>query len=167
MKTRIMLIFGIVVLFQCCQNEQQVDLDRALDIVLSIENKQLNEGVPNFLTLKMENSSDHVVNVPDSDLIIEFTSYSGSIRRVISLREIVNGTSDLESLSDLSLVPGEEKFIRVELGDIVFSRLRDTDNKLPADDYTINIFLTPDKESMDMKYADNIRSNYVDVLIYD
>lgn len=167
MKTRILLFIGIVVLFQCCQNEQQVNLDRALDIKLSLESSKLNEGVPNYLTLKMENTSDDVVKVPDSNMIVEFTSYSGSIQRIIPLHDIVNGNSDFGSLSDLTVLPGEEKLIRIELGDVVFSKLQNTDNQLPADDYTINIFLTPEKNMKDVTYADNIRSNYVDLMIID
>lgn len=164
---RVILLTGCLVVFQCCTNEQHVDLNRALDIDISLESKQLNEGTPNFLTLKMENTSDHLVKVPDSELVIEFTSYSGSIKRIIPLREISNGMPDLKSLSGLNLKPGEAKFIRVELGDIVFSKLRNTDKKLPADDYTINIFLTTQEEVKDLRYADNIRSNYLDVYIYD
>ncbi len=167
MKTRIIFFIGVVVLSQSCKNEQRVDLDRALDIAISLENKQLTEGVPNLLTLKMENTSDRTVKVPNSDLVIEFTSFSGSVKRVIPLRDIANGTSDLEHLTSLSLKPGEEKDIRVELGNLVFGKLQNTDNKLPADDYTINVFLTADKDLQDLRYADNIRSNYIDVYIYD
>lgn len=168
MKTRVLLIVGIVVLFQCCQkNEQQVNLDRALDIKLSLESSKLNQREPNYLTIKMQNTSDNSVKVPDSNMIVEFTSYSGSIRRVIPLQEIVNGDSDVSSLSDLTLKPKEEKLIRIELGNVVFSKLQNTDNQLPADDYTINIFLAPEKDMKEVKYADNVRSNYVDVMIYD
>ena len=168
MKTRVLLIVGIVVLFQCSQkNEQQVNLDRALDIKLSLESSKLNQGEPNYLTIKMQNTSDNSVKVPDSNMIVEFTSYSGSIRRVIPLQEIVNGDSDVSSLSDLTLKPKEEKLIRIELGNVVFSKLQNTDNQLPADDYTINIFLAPEKDMKEVKYADNVRSNYVDVMIYN
>ena len=167
MKTRIMLFVGVVVLSQCCQNEQQVDLDRTLDIKLSLESSKLKDGVPNFLTLKMENNSDQVVKVPDCELIIEFTSYSGGIQRIIPIREIINGTTNLELLSEMKLSPGENETIRMELGDLVFSRLGNTINKLPADDYTINVYLTTEYEKKDNRFADNIRSNYVDVLIFD
>lgn len=162
-----LFIVVLVVLFQSCNTEQRTDLDRALDIKISLENKQLNEGTPNILTLKMENTSDHILTVPDNDLIIEFTSFSGSIKRIIPLRQIANGNSDLALLSGLKIKPGDKKIISIDLGSVVFNRLQNSDNALPADDYTINIFLSREPKKRDIKYADNIRSNYVDVLIYD
>ena len=167
MKTRILFFIGVVILSQSCDKGQRVTLDRALDIAISLENKQLTEGMPNFLTLKMENTSDRTVKVPNSDLVIEFTSFSGSIKRVIPLRDIVNGTSDMERITGLKLKPREEKDIRIELGNLIYGKLQKTDNKLPADDYTINVFLTADKDLQDLRYADNIRSNYIDIYIYD
>jgi len=167
MKIRMMLIIGVVVLFQSCKNEQHVDLGRALDITISLESEQLTEGIPNFLSLSMKNTSDCVVKVPDDDLIIEFTSYSGSIKRIIPLREISNDVSDLTSLSDLNLKSGEERIARIELGNLVFGALQNSDKKLPADDYTINVFLTAETCKQEVKFANNIRSNYLDVSIYD
>jgi hypothetical protein len=167
MNMKIAFLFAIVVLFQCCKNEQRVDLDRALDITISLESKQLTRGTPNHLTLRMENTSERVVKVPDSDLIIEFTSYSGSIKQVFPLHEISNGSADLNSLSNFNLKPKEERSAKIELGNLVYGTLVSSDVHLPADDYTINIFLPPVSSKQYMKLANNIRSNYVDLVIYD
>ena len=167
MNMKMPVLLGIVVLFQSCKTEQHVDLGRALDLTITIENNQLSRGIPNFLALEMKNTSDRVVKVPDNELIIEFTSYSGSIKRFVPLRELSNGASDLSSLADLNLKPGEERIARIELGNLVFGTLQNSDRELPADDYTINVYLNTEKCEPEISYADNIRSNYLDVVVYD
>jgi len=165
--TKMMIISGALAVFISCTREQVVDLDKSLDLDIKLDSKQLNESQPNFLTLVVENISDRSVRVPEKEMVLEFTSYSGSVRRVIPLRELSNDMSELENIVGLKLEPGEVKSIEFELGEIVYRELSNSGKSLPSDDYTVNIFMANSKNLQKIRYAENLRSNYVDVYIYN
>jgi len=164
---KIVIVFGIAAMFLSCSRGPIVDLEKSIDLDIRLENKHLNEGQPNILTVVLENVSDRSVKVPDKEMVLEFTSYSGSVRRIIPLRELSNDMSGLENIIGLKLKPGEIKTVEFELGEIVYGALGSTGNSLPSDDYTVNVFMAVDKNLQKIRYAENLRSNYVDVYIYN
>jgi hypothetical protein len=157
---------GIVLLVLAgCQNKSKVDFSKALDMNISLQEKTFQNNSSNILTISLENNSKHLLVVPEAKLMLEFTSYSGSIKKTYNL-ELSGNSLDISPLPNERLgIKGNGEITRnVDLKNVLAGS-SDLSSILPADDYAVNLVLKLNSGSSNPKSEKLIRSNYLYVQV--
>ncbi len=168
MKKCVVFISVIVVLITIagCTKTPEMTTGRKLNMNISLNENVLKKDSPAILTLTMENSSAEKLVLPESLFMIEFTSYSGSIKKtfyidpfgdIFSTEKLPYSSFEMEGNSKLSG--------RIDLGKIVFSSVGEDSMLLPNDDYTVNLIISARPDPTIEMNNGMIRSNYADIQI--
>lgn len=168
MKKCIILLFGAAMLLTIggCQKDPKIDIVQALDMNISIEGDVLQESTPNFLTLTVENTSEDKVILSESSFMLEFTSYSGSIKKTfyIDPSEDVFSTQVLPQ-ARLEIKGNSVLSRKIDLGKIMVCSPVGNEITLPIDDYTVNLIINVNPDPKMTKNNQIIRSNYADIQV--
>ena len=167
MKSDMIWLSGLLMLsITGCQQEKDQELDKALDLNISFEDENSMPDLPEYLSVSLVNDSESPVKLPDGLWVLEFTSYSGSVQRMVPLSEdYIKSDPEWSQYKDYTLQPGEKLDLRIGLRDILLDTPGRLAIGLPADDYTVNAFLTPETQVENLPVATKIRSNYLDLAI--
>jgi hypothetical protein len=167
MKKRMILIpCGIVLFFfSGCQKESKNNYGQALDMGISLQQKVLQKNSTNLLTISLENTSKHKLVVPESSFLLEFTSYSGSIKKTYYL-DLSGDTPTISQSPQARLeIKGKgEVTHNINLNSIL-TGLNNNDLALPADDYAVNLILNIEPGDQHDRNDKIIRSNYLYVQV--
>jgi hypothetical protein len=164
-KTVIFIQCGIALLMLAgCQKESKIDKERVLDMEISLQEKVLQKSSSNFLTVSLKNTSSDMVTVPESSFLLEFTSYSGSIRKTYYL-DISGEALTATKVPQTSFVIKNEMVRSFDLKNIVTASFTDSELSLPADEYTVNLIMKTKADSRNSKNNKEIRSNYLDIQV--
>jgi hypothetical protein len=163
MKTSNILIpCGLALLMLSgCQKTSKIDYGKALDMGISLQGKVLQKNSPNILTISLENTSKHKLFVPESSFLLEFTSYSGSIKKTYYLDLSNEKPSITQTPQTRFEIKGKSEITRnIDLKSIVTDSPKDSESGLPVDDYAINLIMNLKPGTHNSK-KDEIRSNYI------
>jgi hypothetical protein len=151
-----------VVLFLVgCQSKSAVDYSQALDMNISLQQKILQNSSSNILTISLENTSAHMLFVPEASLMLEFTSYSGSVKKTFNLDLSGDEASQAQLRYERLGIKGKGEITRnIDLKKVI-ANSTDEDIVLPADDYAVNLVLKLKPGSGSQKNEELIRSNYL------
>ena len=145
-----------------CQQEQETDLNNTLDLKISVNANKIMINADNYLDLSVENISSKPVKMPDGLLVLEFTSYSGSIREAIALTpEMLEAQPEWEEYRDYILEANEKIDLHIDLGNILFGGEGIDPLHLPTDSYAINAYYTPGNVVDVSLNSGKVRSNYL------
>lgn len=167
MKIKTMLLTGVVALaFLCCKQEQQEDLNRILDLSITLDQKEIQSNGANYLNLSIENISSVPISFPVGVLVLEFTSYSGSIQRTIPLSDnIILESANWQESVDFILQTKEQINLKIDLGSIIYGSIDQASLSIPADSYAVNAYFAKSDGSEIIQIAEKVRSNYLYVSI--
>jgi hypothetical protein len=168
MKKSIILATSALVILALtsCQKVPKIDLGQVLDLNISLESNVLQKSNSNMLTLTVENTSSEKVILPNSSFLLEFTSYSGSMRKTIYVdpfKDVISTEALAQSGLEIkgnSLLSGE-----IDLGKILADTIKGEQSLLPSDDYTINLIINMKPELNVTRSSEIIRSNYADIQV--
>ena len=163
MKTRmIMLTAGLALVVMSCQQEQENTLTTTFDINISFDADQVIYGEDNYLYLTMENISSSPAGIPDGMIVLEFTSYSGSIKRNVPLQaHNIKVEPDWKQYKEYVLQSGEKINLRINLNTIIYGGDGQSPAGIPGDGYAINAYLTAERNMEDLTGVEKLRSNYL------
>ena len=151
-----------MMLFSGCQQEQEAGFESALDMDIRFEYQD--SELPEYLSLSLENESESPLTLPDGLMVLEFTSYSGSIHQMIPLSpEKFRSDRGWDHYKSARLLPGEKVDLLVDIRQLLPGISPGISELLPADDYTLNAFVTAEESIKDLPLAFKVRSNYLDL----
>lgn len=167
MKSNMIWLSGLLMLsIAGCQQETKQEPEEALDMNISFADENSSSDLPEYLSVSLVNESKDPVKLPDGLWVMEFTSYSGSVQRMVPLsEEHIKSDPEWSQYKDYILQPGEKLDLRIGLREILLDSPGRLAIGLPADDYTLNAFLTPETQVENLPVATKIRSNYLDLAI--
>ena len=158
----IMLTAMFALVIPGCQQEQGTNLSNTYDLNISIDTKQIKINMDNYLYLTVENISSIPVKMPEGMLVLEFTSYSGSVVETVALTSgMLEAHPDWEKYKDYTLQPEEKINLRVDLENVLFGGDGITPLRLPTDSYALNAYITRDQEINTASNGNKLRSNYL------
>jgi hypothetical protein len=85
MKAVLVYLGAVMILISSCKKESNLDLERVLDMDIALQEKVLHAGSENLLTIMVANTSNKKIRIPEGSFILEFTSYSGSIKKTYAV----------------------------------------------------------------------------------
>lgn len=149
-------------MFIGCQRVQNVELAKALDVGISFE--EYESELPDYLSLTLTNESSVPLSLPDGLIVLEFTSFSGSLQRMVPVAEdLIESDPEWSNYKEYRLHPGEKLDLRISIREMLNGSKSGGSLSLPADDYTLNAFFTADKKVERLPVARKVRSNYIDL----
>jgi hypothetical protein len=164
MKAVLIYLGTALILISSCKNESTIELDRVLDMDIALQERVLQEGSENLLTIMVANTSDKKIRIPEGTFILEFTSYSGSIKKSYTLD--FTGKSAPEKFGQALEIKGKEGFTQsINLQSILDQALTESESMLPVDEYTVNLILDVNSNSRNSKQSEKVRSNYLDLQV--
>jgi hypothetical protein len=166
MKTNLIQLGIVLIFISGCKKDSKIDFERVIDMDITLQEKVFHEDSPNILTIQVSNTSDKKIVVPEGSFVLEFTSYSGSIRKTYFL----DLSGDSPVLSEASPAPieiqGNTGLTKsIDLRKLLTEVASVYGSELPVDDYTLNLLLDIKNDSPDSKNTQVIRSNYVDLQV--
>jgi hypothetical protein len=168
MKKSIVLVMGalFILALNSCQKVPKADFGQVLAMNISLEKDVLQKSNSNILTLTVENTSNNKIIIPNSTFILEFTSYSGSIRKNFYI-DPFNGAVSNEILQKTGLeIKGNSALLgEIDLSKILFNSQAGEQVILPSDDYTVNLIINFKPELNIAESNEIIRSNYTDLQV--
>lgn len=154
----------LVFILAGCKQEDVPALDRVLDVDIALETKAISLDEPCYLKVSLTNESLNPVTLPDGMVILEFTSYSGSVQQMVPVNVDVNNPDpEWKQLNNYTLEAGEVINLQIDIRELLYGNEVLFPGGLPADEYTLNAFLTPVKDIGTIQNALKVRSNYIDV----
>jgi hypothetical protein len=167
MRNIMLTVCGLLVLILTgCRQEEKPGIDRVLDVNISLEAKAISLDEPCYLSVSLKNESLNPVTLPDGMVILEFTSYSGRVQHMLPVYGDGNNPDpEWEVWKNYTLEAGEVINFKLDIRKLLYGNKVLIPGGLPADDYTLNAFLTPVKDIGTIRSALKIRSNYIDVAV--
>jgi hypothetical protein len=154
----------LLLLMVGCQKESKLGYGQVLDVNISLQEDELYKNASNMLTVSLKNRSEDMVSLSQSSFILEFTSYSGSVRKSYPL-DISSETIAASEVKTSSILIKNEFVRSFDLKKIVDDSQNESKFSLPADDYTVNLIMSIKPGSRSAKNEKVIRSNYLDVQV--
>jgi hypothetical protein len=168
MKKNFILITGAMVILSMasCQKVSEIDFENVLNLNISMEKNDLQPGNSNILTLTIENTSAKKVKLPESAFLIEFTSYSGSIRKIFYFDPFEEKISSEILSQDIIQIKAKSVFTKeIDLSKVLYELTPSEQALLPEDEYTVNLIINLEPKMTTLGNKEIIRSNYADINI--
>ncbi|MBN1950457.1 MAG: hypothetical protein JW801_04595 [Bacteroidales bacterium] len=165
MKIKILLIAGVV-FFSASSflQEKTIEKARSLDLNLAYESDEESNEIPDYVNLVMNNKSSASVKLPDGLIVLEVRSISGGVvARFPVSEEVLHSELHGKSLCSLTLKAHETLSLRVPVRKILSGQEGSGAVILKGSSYTLNAFLTEEKDPDKLQTADKIRSNFLEL----
>lgn len=141
------------------QQERSIEKGTYLDLKLSCESCETKHEIPEYLSLSLKNTSSKSLKLAKGLIVLEVRSLSGGVvARLPVGEEIITELSGLHVAEELSLKPNQHLNLTIPVKQVLEKSV-----KLENKTYTINAFLTEEKDPDKLYKADKIRSNYLDL----
>lgn len=165
MKTRMILIAGIVFFAATgFLQERSIEKGRSLDLKLAYQSCETTHEIPEYLSLFMKNTSSLPLKLTQGLIVLEVRSICGGvIARLPLTDEMMEDLSDLEKGGAIFLKPNQDLNLKIPVREMLEGGAGEDALNLENKTYTLNAFITEEKDLKKLHKAEKIRSNYLEL----